>query len=149
MSVRNLPPAEWPRVRLSEVAEQCLGKMLDANRNKGQPLPYLRNPNVRWFDVDTSDLRTMPFEDHEHERYGLKAGDVVVCEGGEAGRAAIRYSFEHLPVEFIVGIVHPDNGASQRALSKLGLTRGERTRYFNMDCYRYVIDRAGFEREYR
>ena len=66
----------------------------------------------------------------------------------EAGRAAIRYGFEHLPVDFIVGIVHPDNGASQRALSKLGLTRGERTRYFNMDCYRYVIDREGFRREY-
>lgn len=63
--------------------------MLDAKKNKGRPLPYLRNPNVRWFDVDTSDLREMPFEDHELDRYGLRAGDVLVCEGGEAGRAAI------------------------------------------------------------
>jgi len=31
----------------------------------------------------------MPFEEHERERYGLLAGDVVICEGGEAGRAAI------------------------------------------------------------
>jgi type I restriction enzyme S subunit len=31
----------------------------------------------------------MPFQDHEHERYGLKVGDIVICEGGEAGRAAI------------------------------------------------------------
>jgi type I restriction enzyme S subunit len=52
-------------------------------------MPDLRNPNVRWFDVDTSDLQLMPFEDHKHERYGLKAGDIVICEGGEAGRAAI------------------------------------------------------------
>jgi type I restriction enzyme R subunit len=28
-------------------------------------MPYLRNPNVRWFDVDTSDLQLMPFEEHE------------------------------------------------------------------------------------
>ena len=82
-------PAGWRMVRLSEVAEQTLGKMLDAQKNKGLPLPYLRNPNVRWFDVDTADLKEMPFESHELERYGLRAGDVVVCEGGEAGRAAI------------------------------------------------------------
>jgi len=67
----------------------CLGKMLDSKRNKGRLQPYLRNPNVRWFEVDLGDVRSMPFEDHEDERYGLSAGDVVVCEGGEAGRAAI------------------------------------------------------------
>jgi len=63
--------------------------MLDAKKNKGQLLPYLRNPNVRWFNVDTTDLRMMPFETREFERYGLRSGDIVVCEGGEAGRAAI------------------------------------------------------------
>jgi len=63
--------------------------MLDAEKNKGRPLPYLRNPNVRWFSIDTSDLQLMPFEDHELDRFGLREGDVLVCEGGEAGRAAI------------------------------------------------------------
>jgi len=63
--------------------------MLDAAKNKGRPQPYLRNPNVRWFEVDTSEVQLMPFEDHENERYGLRKGDVLVCEGGEAGRAAI------------------------------------------------------------
>ena len=63
--------------------------MLDANKNKGQLQPYLSNPNVRWFNVDTAALKTMPFEAHEEERYGLRAGDIVICEGGEAGRAAI------------------------------------------------------------
>lgn len=82
-------PSGWRLVRLSEVAEQCLGKMLDAKKNKGRLFPYLRNPNVRWLHVDTSDLQEMPFEDHELERYGLREGDVLVCEGGEAGRAAI------------------------------------------------------------
>jgi type I restriction enzyme S subunit len=66
-----------------------LGKMLDAKKNKGRLLPYLRNPNVRWFEVDTRELQTMPFEEHEDERYGLRTGDIVICEGGEAGRAAI------------------------------------------------------------
>lgn len=79
----------WRVVRLADVAEQCLGKMLDAKKNKGSPCFYLRNPNVRWFEVDISDLKKMPFESHELERYGLKDGDVVICEGGDAGRAAI------------------------------------------------------------
>lgn len=79
----------WQTVKLAEVAEHCLGKMLDAKKNKGRPLPYLRNPNVRWFEVDTTELRHMAFEEREDIRYELKAGDVLVCEGGEAGRAAI------------------------------------------------------------
>jgi type I site-specific restriction endonuclease len=37
---RNL----WPKVKLAEVAEQCLGKMLDAKKNKGRLMPYLPNP---------------------------------------------------------------------------------------------------------
>ena len=86
---RQTTNGEWLTVKLSDVAQQCLGKMLDAKKNKGHRFPYLRNPNVRWFDVDTTDLQTMPFEDHELERYGLRAGDIVICEGGEAGRAAI------------------------------------------------------------
>ncbi len=63
--------------------------MLDAGKNKGRLLPYVRNPDVRWFDVDVSNLRLMPFEDREYERYGLEPGDVLVCEGGDAARAAI------------------------------------------------------------
>jgi len=86
--VRDVPKA-WPIVELREVAEQCLGKMLDAKKNKGSLQPYLANPNVRWFDVDLSNTKLMRFEAHEDERYGLRAGDIVICEGGEAGRAAV------------------------------------------------------------
>jgi type I restriction enzyme S subunit len=31
----------------------------------------------------------MYFEEDELERFGLRAGDVLVCEGGEPGRAAV------------------------------------------------------------
>lgn len=78
-----------PITALGEIAELRLGKMLDAQKNKGKPYPYLRNPNVQWMRVDLSALKNMPFEDHELDRYGLRAGDVVICEGGEAGRAAV------------------------------------------------------------
>lgn len=63
--------------------------MLDAKKNKGTPQPYLGNSNVRWGKFDLHDLAEMRFEPGEDERYGLQAGDLVVCEGGEPGRCAI------------------------------------------------------------
>ncbi len=74
---------------LAEVAEFRLGKMLDEKKNKGEPLPYLANINVRWGEFDLENLREMRFEHDEMDRYGLKYGDIVMCEGGEPGRCAI------------------------------------------------------------
>lgn len=79
----------WTRTPLAQVAELCLGKMLDARKNKGDLMPYLANINVRWGEFELNNLREMRFESHELERYGLKHGDIVMCEGGEPGRCAI------------------------------------------------------------
>lgn len=81
--------AGWPSVRLDHVAELCLGKMLDKEKNKGELRPYLANMNVRWGSFELQDLREMRFEERELERYGLRFGDIVMCEGGEPGRCAI------------------------------------------------------------
>jgi type I restriction enzyme, S subunit len=80
---------DWPRKPLGEVADLCLGKMLDQNKNKGDLWPYLANVNVRWGEFSLDGLRTMRFEPKEKERYGLRFGDIVMCEGGEPGRCAI------------------------------------------------------------
>ena len=79
----------WEKVKLGDVSESCLGKMLDQQKNRGEFHPYLANVNVRWGSFDLEDLPLMKFEDSEQERYGLKYGDLVVCEGGEPGRCAI------------------------------------------------------------
>lgn len=63
--------------------------MLDQEKNKGEFHPYLGNKNVRWGSFDLDGLAEMRFEEGEHERYGLRYGDLVVCEGGEPGRCAI------------------------------------------------------------
>ncbi|KCB49422.1 type I restriction modification DNA specificity domain protein [Bordetella hinzii 4161] len=78
-----------PVVRLGDYVEACLGKMLDAQKNRGAFQPYLGNSNVRWGAFDLQDLAVMRFEQQEEERYGLRDGDLVVCEGGEPGRCAI------------------------------------------------------------
>ncbi len=79
----------WHTKRLRDLADLCLGKMLDKDKNKGELRPYLANLNVRWGTFDLSDLREMRFEDREVERYGVRTGDIVMCEGGEPGRCAI------------------------------------------------------------
>jgi len=52
-------------------------------------MPYLANLNVRWGGFDLHDLREMRFEHDELDSFGLKYGDIVMCEGGEPGRCAI------------------------------------------------------------
>jgi type I restriction enzyme S subunit len=89
---------EWPRKRISEIANHSLGKMLDKAKNKGELHPYLRNLNVRWFDFDLSDLTEMRFLPGEGSRYTVAKGDLVICEGGYPGRAAI-WNDDH-PIHF-------------------------------------------------
>lgn len=81
--------SDWPVIRLGDHIDACLGKMLDKKKNKGTEKPYLGNSNVRWGHFDLSSLSQMKFEDHEQERYGIKSGDLIICEGGEPGRCAI------------------------------------------------------------
>ncbi len=93
----------WPISRLDQLADTCLGKMLDKQKNRGIPQPYLRNSNVRWGTFDLSDLREMRFEPDEVERYSVKLGDLVVCEGGEPGRCAV---WRHSEPIFIQKALH-------------------------------------------
>ena len=80
--------AAGPLVPLGHVAATRLGKMLDAKRLIGDAYPYLANVNVQWDEVRTSGLKTVPLTQREREELTLVAGDVLVCEGGEAGRSA-------------------------------------------------------------
>jgi len=75
--------------KLSAIADIKLGKMLDVEKNKGELQPYIGNINVRWGSFDLDNIALMKFEESEYERYELKYGDLIVCEGGEPGRCAI------------------------------------------------------------
>lgn len=81
--------AAWQHKKVSEIAKHSLGKMLDKAKNKGAPRPYLRNLNVRWFEFNLCDLLEMRFLPEEDAKYTVTRGDLVICEGGYPGRAAI------------------------------------------------------------
>ncbi len=82
-------PDGWVWCRLGNVAVHSLGKMLDKAKNRGIYRKYLRNLNVRWFTFDLSDLLEMRFREEEVEQYTARKGDLLICEGGYPGRAAI------------------------------------------------------------
>ena len=83
-------PRHWDVAPVYARYEVALGKMLDARRVAGEwPGRYLRNVDVQWDAVNIEDLPTMDFRPSERERYLLRPGDLLVCEGGEVGRAAV------------------------------------------------------------
>lgn len=83
-------PAHWVTAPLGRRYEQCLGKMLDSAKIRGSSLiPYLRNRDVQWDRINISDLPEMDIPEAQLERYTVRPNDLLVCEGGEVGRAAI------------------------------------------------------------
>jgi type I restriction enzyme, S subunit len=82
-------PMGWIDATIGDCADIQLGKMLDKTKNKGDPTLYLRNINVRWGSFDLSDVLEMRFTPEEREFFSIKDDDLIVCEGGEPGRAAI------------------------------------------------------------
>lgn len=77
-------------VPLGSVAQIQLGKMLSPKSKTGKSsFPYLRNQNVQWGRFVLDDLAEMDFSDRERQKFELRVGDLLVCEGGEPGRCAI------------------------------------------------------------
>jgi len=117
----------WVVRRIEEVAKHSLGKMLDKAKNKGMLQPYLRNINVRWFTFDLSNLLQMPFLPTESDKYTAIKGDVLICEGGYPGRAAIWT--EDDPIYF------------QKALHRVRFHELEHNKWFLY--YLYAQDKSG------
>lgn len=80
---------DWTYKKLGEICESDLGKTLNSKTDTGEYRPYLCAINVLWDKIDMSTLKTTKFETSELERYSVKKGDLLVCEGGDIGRAAI------------------------------------------------------------
>ena len=56
----------------------------------------------------------------------------------EAGSASLRFAFDRLGLTDVIGLVHPENVASQRVLLKIGMIYDVRAEYFGMAVDRYV-----------
>ena len=83
-------PETWDVVALRHRYSQCLGKMLDSKRITGDhSVPYLRNVDIQWDQINVDNLPVMDISPDEHERFTVKRDDLLVCEGGDVGRCAL------------------------------------------------------------
>jgi restriction endonuclease S subunit len=93
----GLIPNTWAKVAVKRYYNIQLGKMLQNTPISENDIfvPYLKALNVLWGQVKTDDLPRMWASPLEIEQYGVKDGDLLVCEGGEGGRAGILKSPPH------------------------------------------------------
>lgn len=83
-------PEGWKWVILGEIFEHKTGKTLNGSSNKGTVLKkYITTSNLYWNTFDFTKVKEMFFTNEEVEKYSVKKGDLLVCEGGDVGRSAI------------------------------------------------------------
>ncbi len=81
---------QWDWRPIGELFDIGAGKTMSAAARAGAgKVPFLRTSNVLWDEIDLTTLDEMSIPAHELAEKRLLPGDLLVCEGGEIGRAAI------------------------------------------------------------
>lgn len=80
----------WNWRPLGELFEIGAGKTMSAAARAGaDKVPFLRTSNVLWDEIDLTQVDEMSISPTELVDKSLKAGDLLVCEGGDIGRSAV------------------------------------------------------------
>ena len=87
-------PQEWKIAALESVAEVRTGVAKSVERSRRDPVrrPYLRVANVQDGYLKLDEVKEIEVERKHVVRYTLKAGDVLLTEGGDfdkLGRGAV------------------------------------------------------------
>ena len=83
-------PSNWVCTTMGSIFQHNTGKALNKSAStEGALLPYLTTSNVYWKTFDLSVVKEMRFKESEIEKCTIRQGDLLVCEGGDIGRAAI------------------------------------------------------------
>lgn len=109
-------PLQWVRVHLATIADHNTGKTLDKNRNTGSSLPYITTSNLYWGRFELNNLKEFLIEDSELERCQARKGDLLVIEGGDAGRSAIWSAEEPMCFQNHIHRVRPFFGITSEYL---------------------------------
>ena len=87
-------PDSWEWVRLGELFQHNTGKALNAANRTGQLKQYITTSNLYWDRFELDNLKKMYFSESEIEKCTVIKGDLLVCEGGDIGRASI-WSYDY------------------------------------------------------
>ena len=88
-------PDSWEWCRLGQIFNHNTGKALNKTNSSGTNLSYITTSNLYWGSFELDTLKQMYFTESEIEKCTVRHGDLLVCEGGDIGRAAIwNYDYE-------------------------------------------------------
>lgn len=88
-------PENWIWTRMGELFQHNTGKALNGTNKDGEVLTYITTSNLYWNRFELDNLKSMPFTESEIDKCTVTKGDLLVCEGGDYGRAAIwNYDFD-------------------------------------------------------
>ena len=82
-------PNNWTISQLGSLFTHNTGKALNRSNQEGRMLDYITTSNLYWDRFELNNLKQMPFKDSEIDKCTVIKGDLLVCEGGDVGRAAI------------------------------------------------------------
>ena len=82
-------PKNWVWATIGDIFEHNTGKALNASNPNGTMLDYITTSNLYWDRFELSIIKQMSFTESEIERCIVRKGDLLICEGGDVGRAAI------------------------------------------------------------
>ncbi|HAT3994390.1 TPA: hypothetical protein I9Y74_003810, partial [Elizabethkingia anophelis] len=82
-------PKSWEWSTIGEISQHNTGKTLHKGRNSGTPYKYITTSNLYWDSFVLDNLKEMPFEEKELDKFSAIKGDLLICEGGDGGRSAI------------------------------------------------------------
>ena len=88
-------PNTWCWGKVGDLFEHNTGKALNSSNTNGSMLNYITTSNLYWDRFDLTVVKQMRFTDSEIEKCKATKGDLLLCEGGDVGRAAIwNYDFD-------------------------------------------------------
>ena len=82
-------PESWRWIRVDNLFQHNTGKALNSSNTQGVLHPYITTSNVFWGHFSLDRVKEMHFTEDEFAKCSIVPGDLLVCEGGDVGRAAI------------------------------------------------------------
>ena len=79
----------WRWIRIDSLFQHNTGKALNSSNSQGVLHPYITTSNVYWGCFNLEHVKEMAFTKDEFAKCSIVPGDLLVCEGGDVGRAAI------------------------------------------------------------
>lgn len=79
----------WEDTTIGELFSHSAGKALKKDNTEGTLHRYITTSNLYWGRFELTEVREMYYRDNELDKCTATKGDLLICNGGDVGRAAV------------------------------------------------------------